>query len=171
MASDFISTWASAIAQFEGYFTSGSVAARNNNPGNLKYAGQPGATGADPNGFAIFPTAEAGYDALDAQLSKYATQYPDDSLQDIMAHYLGQPAPTIDSQGNSLSYASFVAGQLGVDPTTTLAELSGTPSPSPSSLALATVSSTTDVSDVSDSLAPVTGSFSALVSGDVTDVR
>jgi hypothetical protein len=41
---------------------------RNNNPGNLRYAGQPGAT-ADADGFAIFPTMQAGIAALEKQIA------------------------------------------------------------------------------------------------------
>jgi hypothetical protein len=129
MALDFISTWANAIAQFEGSGP-GSVATRNNNPGNLKFAGQAGAIGADANGFAIFPDPATGMQALQNQLTKYVADYPNDSLLDITAHYLGQPTPTSNSQGNAFTYAAFVASQLGVDPSTTLGELvSGTAPP------------------------------------------
>jgi hypothetical protein len=121
-ALDFIATWASAIAQFEGG-TPGSVASRNNNPGNLKYAGQAGAVGKDAAGFAIFPDPATGMQALYNQLTKYVSDYPNNSLLDITAHYLGQPTPTVNSQGNAFTYAAFVASQLGVDPSTTLGEL------------------------------------------------
>lgn len=46
---------------------------RNNNPGNLKFANQPGAIGADSGGFAIFSSMEAGKAAQEALLkSKYS---------------------------------------------------------------------------------------------------
>lgn len=122
MSLDFISTWANAIAQFEGN-TPGSVAARNNNPGNLKYAGQPGAIGKDAAGFAIFPDPSTGLQALYNQLSKYVSDYPNDTILDITAHYLGQTAPTVNSQGNAYTYAAYVASALGVDTSTTLADL------------------------------------------------
>ena len=59
----FIPTWANAIAQFEGYNTASSAAARNHNPGNLKFAGQAGAIGQDSRGFAIFPDDITGFQA------------------------------------------------------------------------------------------------------------
>jgi hypothetical protein len=123
MASSFITSWASAIAAFEGFNTSGSVAARNNNPGNLKYAGQAGAIGQDANGFAIFPDPSTGWSALYNQLQLYVNNFPGYSLLQIMAHYLGQPSPTTDSQGNAYNYAGYVASSLGTDPGATLAEL------------------------------------------------
>lgn len=122
-----ISTWAAAIAQFEGYNVSGSVADRNNNPGNLKFANQPGAVGEDSSGFAIFPDPATGMDALEDQLEAYTTEYPNYSISQIMAHYLGQSSPGVSDQGNSVTYASYVAGQLGVDPSTTLSELAPLP--------------------------------------------
>src|SRR4029077_16794003 len=100
---DFISGWGSAIAQFEGFNTAGSRPARNNNPGDLKYAGQPGATGQDAQGFAIFPDAESGFQALYNQLNKYVRDFPGYSLLDIMAHYLGQHVATSDSEGNAFT--------------------------------------------------------------------
>jgi hypothetical protein len=122
---DFISTWAQAIAQFEGFNTAGNRAQRNNNPGNLKFAGQPGAIGADSGGFAIFPDPGTGFQALYTQLQKYVVSYPGYSILDITAKYLGQSAPTSDSQGNAYTYAGYVASALGVDVSTTLAQLSG----------------------------------------------
>jgi hypothetical protein len=106
MASSFITSWASAIASFEGFNTAGSVAARDNNPGNLKYAGQAGATGQDSQGFAIFPDATTGWSALYNQLQVYVNNFPGYSLLQIMAHYL-----------------DYVSSSLGVDSGTTLAEL------------------------------------------------
>jgi len=120
---EWIQVWAQAIAQFEGFNTAGSRPARNNNPGDLKYAGQPGATGQDSAGFAIFPDPATGWQALYNQLNAYVNEFPNFSILQMMAHYLGQPTPTSDSQGNAFTYASFVASQLGVDPSTTLASL------------------------------------------------
>ncbi len=120
---DFISTWASAIAQFEGFNTAGSRPARNNNPGDLMFAGQPGATGKDSGGFAIFPDPPTGWQALYNQLNAYVSEFPDFSILQIMAHYLGQSTPTSDSQGNAFTYANFVAQALDVDPSTTLGAL------------------------------------------------
>lgn len=123
---DFIPTWASAIAQFEGS-APGTPAARNHNPGNLKFAGQPGAIGRDSAGFAIFPDDGTGYQALTNQLAKYVRDYPNDSILDITAHYLGQSSPTVNAQGDAFTYAAFVAGNLGVPISTTLGQLAAGP--------------------------------------------
>jgi len=120
---EFIQIWAQAIAQFEGFNTPGTVAARNNNPGNLKFAGQGGATGKDANGFAVFSSPSAGWQALYNQLSLYVNEFPSFSILQIMAHYLGQSTPTSDAQGNAFTYASFVASALGVDVSTPLADV------------------------------------------------
>jgi hypothetical protein len=120
---DFISTWAAAIAQFEGFNASGSRPARNNNPGDLKFAGQPGAVGTDPAGFAIFPDPGTGWTALYNQLNAYVSNFPGYSILQIMAHYLGQSTATSDAQGNAYTYANFVASALGVDVSATLGAL------------------------------------------------
>lgn len=127
--SDFIIAWASAIAQFEGFNTSGTIAARNHNPGNLKYVGQRGAVGKDNRGFAVFPDDQTGFQALYAQLAHYVSQYPNYSLLQITAHYLGQPAPTVNQEGNAFTYANFVAGRLAVPVTTTLSQLASSVGP------------------------------------------
>jgi hypothetical protein len=125
---DFIPAWANTIAQFEGFNSPGSRPARNNNPGDLKYAGQQGAIGKDVGGFAVFPDPITGFQALYRQLTKYVTDYPNDTILDITAHYLGQSTPTVNAQGDAFTYAATVASSLGVDISTTLAELaSGTP--------------------------------------------
>jgi hypothetical protein len=129
---DVIPAWANAIAQFEGYNSPGSVAARNHNPGNLKYAGQAGAIGKDPSGFAVFSSDVIGFQALYNQLTKFVSNYPNSTLLDITAHYLGQSAPTVNKQGDAFNYANYLANSLGVDPSTTLAELvSGAPPAAP----------------------------------------
>jgi hypothetical protein len=120
---DFISTWGAAIAQFEGFNTPGSRPARNNNPGDLKQAGQPGAVGTDPQGFAIFPDPGTGWTALYNQLNAYVNEFPSYSILQIMAHYLGQSTATVDAQGSAFTYANFVASALGVDVSATLGAL------------------------------------------------
>jgi hypothetical protein len=123
----FILLWAQAIAAFEGFNTPGSRPARNNNPGDLKYAGQPGATGQDAQGFAVFPDVPTGWQALYNQLNAYVQEFPGYSLYQIMEHYLGQSITAsggeTTSQGNSTTYAQSVASAIGVDPSTTLAQL------------------------------------------------
>jgi hypothetical protein len=154
---DFIPTWANAIAQFEGT-APGTVASRNNNPGNLKYAGQAGAIGKDASGFAIFPDPATGFQALYSQLAKYVSDYPNDTILDITAHYLGQSTPTADSQGNAYTYAAYVASALGTDMSTTLGQLAADPPagvPVPPGLTDATDPTQTGI-DVA-SLAPSSG--------------
>lgn len=109
---------AAAIQEFEGFFPD-SRAWRNNNPGNLKYAGQPGATGMDETGHAIFDSFQSGWTALINQLKaafegRSAYYSPDDSLMSFFNKY---------AESNSTQYAQFVAGRLGVSPDTKLREL------------------------------------------------
>ena len=82
---------------------------RNNNPGNLKYAGQKGAIGKDAEGFAIFGSFAAGLAAMRAQL---ALDYKrgDRSISAIISHW----APP--SENNTAAYIKGVAGALGVSP-------------------------------------------------------
>lgn len=110
---------AQAIMEFEGYFQ-GSVSYKNNNPGNLKFRGQAGATGADSQGHAIFSTFEEGYNALVNQVRIMFTAggslyNPGMTLYQVFAKY---------AEANSVPYAQFVASRLGVSPDNTLQEIS-----------------------------------------------
>lgn len=100
------STVASAIQTIEGWFP-GSVSQSNNNPGNLKYAGQPGAIGQDASGFAVFPTVAAGTQALDNQIALDASRGL--TIQQFAAKY----APAQDSN-NPASYAAQIAAATGL---------------------------------------------------------
>lgn len=120
---------AQAIAQFEGFNTSGSVAARNNNPGNLRSG--PGQTGTDASGYAIFPTAAAGWSALDNQVDLNVSRGL--TLDQFFAGGNGYPgyAPSADSN-NPAQYAAFVASQTGIPETVPLNQLpSGSPDSTP----------------------------------------
>lgn len=88
---------------------------RNNNPGNLNYAGQTGATReAGPNGrFAVFQSAEAGLQALAHQLRLYA-QRGINSVRTIISKF----APP--SENNTQAYINSVSRGLGVDANATL---------------------------------------------------
>jgi hypothetical protein len=113
--------WANAIFDFEGGGpTDRNV--RNNNPGNLKFAGQAGAVGQDPDGFAIFDSFDSGWTALINQLQKYVNNFPNFSFTQITAHYLGIDPnnPQVTSQGNPFTYAASVAAALGVTTSATL---------------------------------------------------
>lgn len=113
---------ANAIAQFEGYNKAGSVAQRNNNPGNLRSG--PGQIGTDANGYAIFPDANTGFAALDNQINLNVSRGL--SLQTFIG---GQPgvypgyAPSADNN-NVSNYVNFLSSQLGIDPNTPLNGLS-----------------------------------------------
>jgi hypothetical protein len=83
---------------------------RNNNPGNLEYRGQEGATleeHAKPR-FARFQTAEQGLAALASQLRRYG-QRGIDTVRAIISTY----APSIEN--NTPGYTNTVASSLGVD--------------------------------------------------------
>jgi hypothetical protein len=124
---------ASAIITQEGTCPSPSNCS-NNNPGNLVYAGQPGAT-PGPNGFAVFDSYADGYNALLNQLNLYANG--------TCGMCAGQPqtisgtfsiyAPAGQGSNNPTVYAQNVAAALGVSPDTSLASvLAGGGSPAPS---------------------------------------
>lgn len=89
-------------------------AVRNNNPGNLKFAGQPGAT-ADKDGFAVFRTPEEGAAAADRQLAIYMQR---DGLNTIRG-IVGKWSPVADPnnpRGSTDNYIAHVAKQLGISP-------------------------------------------------------
>lgn len=97
---------AKAIQYHEGWYE-GSRSWRNNNPGNLRYAGQMKAIGMDNQGFAIFATYGDGFDALIAQLKLDALRHPEWTLVDFLSNY----APSSD--GNNVSaYVSSVVDSL-----------------------------------------------------------
>lgn len=117
-----VSSIASAIAQMEGYNTPGTIAAKNNNPGNVRSgAGQIGTSG----GFAVFPDAATGWAALD-----YETQRRIAAGENLQQFFGGGTipgyAPAADSN-NPTGYAAFVAQQIGVDPTVSLSSVSSPP--------------------------------------------
>ena len=113
-----LETMARAIQNFEGWYP-GSRSYRNNNPGNLKLAGQAGATGADETGHAIFDSFASGWAALLSQLriafeGRSRVYTPADTLYTFFGKY---------AEANSISYARSVAAALGVAPGDTLAAI------------------------------------------------
>ena len=112
-------TLAQYIAQMEGYSVAGSLAQRNNNPGNLRdrpaqYGPWPGQTGTS-GGFAVFESPEAGWNALDIQIRSDANRGL--TLQQFIYKY----APP--SENDSANYLNFVARNLGVSTDTPLAQV------------------------------------------------
>jgi hypothetical protein len=86
------------------------VAGRNKNPGNLKYAGQPGAIGQDEKGFAVFDTVEHGIAAQQNQLRLYGSR-GNDTLSGMIAQY----APKSDNNDTG-EYIKHVSALTGFDP-------------------------------------------------------
>lgn len=117
-----VSTIASTIQQVEGYippnaqYPNGTLAYQNNNPGNLRYVGQAGAT-QGAGGFAKFPSYDAGVAALQNQIQIYAGQGL--TIQQMMNIY----APASDGNDPN-SYANTIASALGVSADTPLQSLS-----------------------------------------------
>jgi hypothetical protein len=112
-----VQTIAGAIQQQEGYYP-GSLAYQNNNPGNLIYVGQAGAT-PGAGGFAQFSSYDAGLSALENQIQLYAGRGL--TIQGMMNVY----APSTQPGNNPGLYASNVAAALGVSPDTPLTSLDG----------------------------------------------
>ncbi len=84
---------------------------RNNNPGNLNFAGQAGASLERPGGrFARFETASDGLRALARQLMLYAGRGIN-SVEKIISTW----APASDNN-NTTAYIRAVSQRLGVDP-------------------------------------------------------
>lgn len=148
-------TIAGVIQTQEGWYP-GSVAYRNNNPGNLIYAGQAGATrGAD--GFAVFDSYDAGLAALNNQLQLYAGRGM--TIQDMMNVY----APATQAGNNPTLYASRIASALGVSPDTSLLSLSSSSAVLPAGSATDVV---TDAGTFSlESLLPAGGVASPILLG------
>lgn len=112
-----VQTIAGVIQQQEGYYP-GTPAYQNNNPGNLIYAGQAGAT-PGAGGFARFATYDDGMNALQNQLQLYASRGL--TIQGMMNVY----APAAQAGNNPTLYAANIAGALGVSPDTKLLDLAG----------------------------------------------
>jgi hypothetical protein len=113
-----VETIAAAIQQQEGYYP-GSLAYRNNNPGNLIYAGQYGAVPGE-GGFAKFPTYQDGLQALYNQIQLYASRGL--TIQGMMDKY----APAGQGSNDPVAYAYNVAAAVGSTPGTLLTDIGQT---------------------------------------------
>jgi hypothetical protein len=111
---------ANSIAQFEGFNTSGTIANRNNNPGNLRYApNQIGVENTVSGTFATFASPQDGWLAL----QNYIQSNQGLTLRDFTYKY----APPVEN--DTSSYLSFLSGQTGIQPDQTLGSvLSGSDS-------------------------------------------
>jgi hypothetical protein len=122
---------AKAITDFEG--KPGDKNYRNNNPGNLRPPGGkssfwPGQTGVDPKGgYAVFDSWASGWSALVGDLKIKARKHPEWSLSDLFTVWLGgKPGKAVNNgEGNSTTYAAYIAKRLGVAASTTLGQLFG----------------------------------------------
>lgn len=89
---------------------------KNNNPGNLKFAGQNGAI--NSNGFAKFPTMEDGWRALYRQVSLDA-----DRGDTIETFIKGEDGTGGYSEDNQDEYIQLITSRLGVPADTPISEL------------------------------------------------
>jgi hypothetical protein len=104
-----------AIAQFEGSGP-GTLATRNNNPGNMVYSPWMAQFGCSPGGaggFAQCPSADAGQQILDYRVSQLVDQ--GDSVSQLLNVWAGPqyPGNTVQSYNN---YVSSVSAATGLDP-------------------------------------------------------
>ena len=108
--SNKLDLWCEAAKKMEG------AKPERNNPGNLRFRGQLYAV--NDNGFCKFDTYQHGYNALrnlfyNACTGKSLVYKPDMTLYQFYEFY----APSSDGN-NPKHYAEFVAGIIGVPPTT-----------------------------------------------------
>lgn len=121
MKTEKIIKFAEAIKIYEGWF-SGSRSFRNNNPGNLRFVGQTGAT-ADRDNFAVFKTYEEGFGALlrmiqNAATGKSKVYFPTMTIVQFFQKY----APSSDNNYPE-KYAQFVADRVGLLTSSQIKEL------------------------------------------------
>lgn len=91
-----------------------TLAYNNNNPGNLKFVGQIGAS-KGLGGFAKFADAEAGFRALENQIKIYASKGL--SLAEAITKY----APPIENKTGQ--YIRQIASAIGVSPRTKISDI------------------------------------------------
>lgn len=98
----FVYFWAQAISQFESGGKADAFNFRNNNPGNIR----------DSHGnFIKYATMDDGWQALYDDLNAKLRKYPNYSLVNYMARYLGNPDPLnpqVTNQGDPFAYAQFI---------------------------------------------------------------
>ena len=138
-----INTLAAAIQKMEGYYP-GSLAYTNNNPGNLVYAGQAGATKSCSSNrycYAKFPDYDTGYNALLNQIQGQAAS--GQNLQAFIWQY-APPCPKAGqypdangmcpdgTRGNDTSaYLASLQAATGASADTPLTQIIGGASPAP----------------------------------------
>jgi hypothetical protein len=111
---DIVKRFGDAIAEAEGYWISGSVPNRKNNPGDLKRNGV----------IAVFDTAEQGFQALYEQVYKMfygGSRFYNPTMTIDQVAYLY--ADGKDDPVGAKNWAANVAGALGVTTDTKLEDL------------------------------------------------
>lgn len=123
---NLIESIAEGIANMEGFFTPGNIAARQNNPGNLRSWGSMPIV----NGYAAFPTADAGWQALYAQIEKNINRGL--TLEEFFG---GKPgvyggySPAGDGSNKPSRYAEYVSKVAGIPSNVPLSSLGGAANP------------------------------------------
>lgn len=110
-ATDSKQKLANAIATLEGYKKTGTLADRQRNPGNLRFAGQKNAVKGD-KGFAKFKTHQDGFNALVAQIKL------DSNRNLTLRQFIYKYAPP--KENNTAAYLRSVSKTLGISPDTKL---------------------------------------------------
>lgn len=114
-----IDTIATQISHMEGFYIKASVAAKNNNPGSLRSWGKV----PTKQGYAVFPTVEDGWVALETQVAKNV-----DRGLSFAEFFAGKPgvyggyAPGTD-HNYPIRYAEFVAAPFEVPISTVISSL------------------------------------------------
>ena len=85
-----------------------TIGQRQNNPGNLAFAGQPGASPGQGNRFASFPDMPSGVAANANQLALYQTQHGINTVRGAVTRWVSDP------KANLTSYTDDIAKALGV---------------------------------------------------------
>ena len=122
------SALAQAIATAEGFFVSGSLPSRANNPGDLEVGDQGSGTIQQKT---IFGSLDEGWAALENQIGLIASgQSPvynqvaqSLGLQDSSQLSIAQIAPTYTGGDNPNAWANTVASELGVSVDTPISEV------------------------------------------------
>jgi hypothetical protein len=110
---------AGAIMRMEGYYP-GTLAYKNNNPGNLIFVGQAGAVN-DGGGFARFQTFDDGYNALVRQLKIYTDRGL--TVSELTHKWAPACASSMCDGNNPVGYAANIAQWLGVSVDTPLSSV------------------------------------------------
>lgn len=92
----------------------GTLAYANNNPGNLRFVGQPGAV-LGKSGFAKFQSPEAGLQALESQIQL------DASRGHTLATFVNKYAPPSENDTNL--YINQIAKSVGASPSTLISKI------------------------------------------------